>query len=294
MKVMVIVKASADSEAGKLPTQQLLADMMQFNDQLVKAGILLAADGLKPSSAGVRVRFSGTSRSVTAGPFTETNELVAGFWLWQVKSLDEAIAWVKRCPNPMLVDSDIEIRPLFEPADFGPALTPELAQQEQQMRDHIEQRQLDPPRFERGRELLLAGYQQTYSFETRSGIPAQWARFVPHLGKIPGQVGSTTYGVSWNYQPGQGFDYLSGVEVSAGAPLAEGFSQLKLAPQDYAVFTHRGHFSAIPATLEAIWKAWLPNSGREAAAAPCFERYSEEFNPQTGMGGTEIWLPLKS
>ena len=215
MKVMVIVKASTDSEAGKLPTQQLLADMMQFNDQLVKAGILLAADGLKPSSQGVRVRFSGTSRSVTAGPFTETNELVAGFWLWQVKSLDEAIAWVKRCPNPMLVDSDIEIRPLFEPADFGPALTPELTQQEQQMRSQIEQRQLDPPRFERGRELLLAGYQQTYSFETRSGIPAQWARFVPHLGKIPGQVGSSTYGVSWNYQPGQGFDYLSGVEVSA-------------------------------------------------------------------------------
>ena len=119
MKVMVLVKATADSEAGVMPSRQLLADMEQFNHSLVKAGVLLAGEGLKPSGYGKRIRFSGKSRQVTDGPFAETKELVAGFWLWQVKSLDEAVAWVKRCPNPMLTDSDIEIRPVFAPEDFG-------------------------------------------------------------------------------------------------------------------------------------------------------------------------------
>jgi hypothetical protein len=119
MKVMVMVKATAQSEAGVLPTPQLLADMGRFNQSLIDAGVMLAAEGLKPSRDGKRVRFSGKSRTVTDGPFAETKELVAGFWLWEVKSVEEAVEWVKRCPNPMLTDSDIEIRPVFAPEDFG-------------------------------------------------------------------------------------------------------------------------------------------------------------------------------
>lgn len=141
MKVMVIVKATADSEAGVMPTQQLLTDMMQYNEQLVKNGIMLAGDGLQPSSKGKRVLFSGEKRSVIDGPFAETKELIAGYWIWQVKSIDEAVEWVKRCPNPMLEDSIIEIRPIFEAADFGDALTPELKAQEERLRAQTEANQ---------------------------------------------------------------------------------------------------------------------------------------------------------
>jgi hypothetical protein len=119
MKVMVLVKATGDSEAGVMPTQTLLAEMGKFNEELIKAGVMLAADGLRPSAQGKRVRFSGRNRTVIDGPFAETKELVAGFWLWQVRSIEEAVEWVKRCPNPMLTDSDIEIRPLFEAEDFN-------------------------------------------------------------------------------------------------------------------------------------------------------------------------------
>jgi hypothetical protein len=119
MKVMVLVKATADSEAGVLPTPQLLAAMGRFNDALREAGVMLAGEGLKPSRCGKRVRFSGTSRMVTDGPFAETKELVAGFWLWEVKSIEEAVEWVKKCPNPMPTESDIEIRPLYAPEDLG-------------------------------------------------------------------------------------------------------------------------------------------------------------------------------
>jgi hypothetical protein len=122
MKVMVFVKATPDSEAGVMPTQQLLAAMGEFNESLVKAGVMLAGEGLRPSSAGKRVRFSGAKRTVIDGPFTETKELIAGFWIWQVRSIEEAVEWVKRCPNPMLSDSDIEIRPVFGPEDFAAAL----------------------------------------------------------------------------------------------------------------------------------------------------------------------------
>jgi hypothetical protein len=134
MKVMVIVKATRDSEAGLMPTTELLTAMGQYNESLVKAGIILAGEGLKPSRYGKRVHFSGKSRTVTDGPFTETKELIAGFWLWQVRSLEEAVEWVKRCPNPMLTDSDIEIRPAFELEDFGDNLTPEAKAQEQDLR----------------------------------------------------------------------------------------------------------------------------------------------------------------
>ena len=119
MRVMVMVKASKSSEAGELPSEQLMADMGKFNEQLMDAGIMKAGEGLKPSSEGVRVHFSGANRSVTDGPFAETKELVAGYWLWEVESLDEAVEWVRRCPNPMVEDSDIEIRPLFEMEDFA-------------------------------------------------------------------------------------------------------------------------------------------------------------------------------
>lgn len=141
MKVMVMVKATKDSEAGVMPSEQLLSEMGNYNEALVKAGIMLAGEGLHPSSKGVRVRFSGTHRTVTDGPFTETKELVAGYWLWQVQSMEEAIAWVKRCPNPMPGDSEIEIRPIFEADDFGEVFTPELREQEDRIRAEAEKLQ---------------------------------------------------------------------------------------------------------------------------------------------------------
>jgi hypothetical protein len=126
MKVMVLVKATKDSEAGVMPTTELLTAMGKFNEELAKTGILLAADGLHPTSKAARVRLSGTERTVTGGPFTEIKELIAGYWLWQVKSLEEAVDWVKRCPNPHAEECEIEIRPVFEVADFEPVMTPEL------------------------------------------------------------------------------------------------------------------------------------------------------------------------
>jgi hypothetical protein len=138
MKFMVMVKASQDSEAGKMPSQELLAAMGKFNEELVKAGIMLAGEGLQPSSKGARVRFSGDKRTVIDGPFTETKELVAGFWLWKCKSKQEAIDWVKRCPNPMPgTEAEIEIRQVFEAEDFGAEFTPELRAQEERLRAKI-------------------------------------------------------------------------------------------------------------------------------------------------------------
>jgi hypothetical protein len=138
MKVMVMVKATQDSEAGVMPSEQLLTEMGKYNEALVKAGIMLAGEGLHPSSKGARVHFSGTNRTVTDGPFTETKELIAGYWIWQVKSMAEAIEWVKRCPNPMPGESAIEIRPVFEAADFGEEFTPELRAQEERIRAQAE------------------------------------------------------------------------------------------------------------------------------------------------------------
>jgi hypothetical protein len=137
MRVMVIVKATKSSEAGIMPSSELLEAMGNYNEELVKAGIMQAGEGLHPSSKAVRVHFSGKDRIVTDGPFTETKELIAGFWLWQVKSIEDAIEWVKRCPNPMMEDSDIDIRPLFETEDFGEEFTPELREQEDRLRAQI-------------------------------------------------------------------------------------------------------------------------------------------------------------
>jgi len=138
MRVMVIVKASEDSEAGVMPSEELLTAMGAYNEELVKAGIMLAGEGLHPSSKGKRVVFSGSNRTVIDGPFAETKELIAGFWLWQVKSMDEAIEWAKRCPNPMPGESALEIRPVMEMEDFGAELTPELREQEQRLREQAE------------------------------------------------------------------------------------------------------------------------------------------------------------
>jgi hypothetical protein len=137
MRFMVIVKATKDSEAGILPDEKLLAAMGAYNEELAKAGIMLAGEGLQPSSKGARVRFSGSKRTVIDGPFSETKELIAGFWIWQVKSLEEAIEWVKKCPNPMPGESDIEIRQVFENEDFGEEFTPELRAQEDRIRSQI-------------------------------------------------------------------------------------------------------------------------------------------------------------
>jgi hypothetical protein len=137
MRFMVIVKATADSEAGVMPSEQLLAEMGQFNEQLVKAGVMQAGEGLHPSARGARVRFSGKDRRVTDGPFAETKELIAGFWLWKCASLQEAIDWVRRCPNPMPGESEIEIRQVFEADDFGEAFTPELREQEERLRAQV-------------------------------------------------------------------------------------------------------------------------------------------------------------
>ena len=138
MRVMVMVKATKESEAGEMPGTELLAAMGKFNEALVKAGVMLAGEGLHPSAKGKRVRFSGPQRSVVDGPFSETKELVAGFWLWQVKSMEEAVEWVRRCPNRMEGESEIEIRPVFEAADFGAELTPELQAQEERLRAKVE------------------------------------------------------------------------------------------------------------------------------------------------------------
>jgi hypothetical protein len=138
---MILIKANKDSEGGVMPDEKLLTEMGKFNEELVKAGVMLAGEGLHPSSKGARVKFSGDKRSVIDGPFAETKELIAGFWLWQVKSLEEAIEWVKRCPNPMGVEAEIEIRQVFDVEDFGAELTPELREQEERLRAQIAEKQ---------------------------------------------------------------------------------------------------------------------------------------------------------
>jgi predicted transcriptional regulator YdeE len=291
MKVMVIVKASKASEAGELPSTELLAAMGKYNEELAQAGILLAGEGLHPSSRGARVRFSGKDRLVTDGPFAETKELIAGFWMWRVHSLAEAIDWVKRCPNPMNEECDIEIRPVFEAEDFGDRFTPELREQEAAVRARA--LGLPAPTFRHGPDLLIAGLNESYGQDTRAKIPQQWERLAPHLGKVPGQVGQDAYGVCRAAGADCRFEYLAGVAVSSPERLPEGFTTVKVDARRYAVFTHAGHVSALPATIDAIWTRWAPDCGLAVAhAAPCLERYTPEFVPGTGLGGMEVWVPL--
>jgi AraC family transcriptional regulator len=291
MKVMVIVKASQASEAGEMPSQQLLTEMGNFNEELVKAGVMLAGEGLHPSSKGARVSFGGKNRTVTDGPFTETKELIAGFWIWQVKSLAEAIEWAKRCPNPHDESGELEIRQIFSAEDFGPEFTPELREQEASIR--AQSIGLDAPRFEQGSHLVIVGLNEHYNPETRVKIPDQWHQFAPHIGKVPGQIGgNTTYGMCWNANAKSEFDYLAAVEVADGTSTPNGFTRLEIPARRYAVFTHNQHVSSLPTTIDAIWCKWAPDCGLKIAKAPCYERYTEEFNPQTGLGGMEIWIPL--
>jgi AraC family transcriptional regulator len=292
MRFMILVKATKDSEAGVMPSEQLLTEMGNFNEELVKAGVMLAGEGLHPTSKGARVRFSGRQRTVIEGPFAETKELIAGYWLWRCKSRKEAIEWVKRCPNPYNEDGEVEIRQLFEAEDFGAEFTPELRRQEAGIR--AQALGLGSPRFEYAKEMVLAGLSESYTFETRDKIPLQWERFAPNIGKVPRQIGQVCYGVCWNVSPGRGFEYLSGVEVKDAGALPAEFATVRLPAREYAVFMHRDHVSIIGHTIDKIWNDWVPQAGLNVASAPWFERYTEEFNPQTGMGGMEIWIPLEA
>lgn len=288
MKVIVFVRATASSEAGLMPSEELITAMMEYNQQLIDAGIMLGGDGFHPSNKGARVVFSGKNRSVKHGPFP-TNEVISGYWLWQVKSMEEAIEWVKRCPNPMPEDSEIEIRPIFTAENFGDAMTPELREREDQMRAQVP----EPDRWEKKPARTFAGISRTYSFSKRDTIPQQWIDFSPYLGKVPGQIGKDSYGIC-TFANIDSFDYATAVEVDGKHDLPPGFTRLELAPQHYAVFIHPGHISTIADTIGAIWQKWLPASGLQAANAPSYERYTEEYNPQTGLGGTEIWIPIQN
>src|SRR5262245_24633713 len=251
------------------------------------AGVWLAVEGLQASSKGVRFKFSGGKRTVIDGPFAETKELVAGFWLWKCKSREDAIEWLKRAPFD---ETEVEIRQVFEAEDFGAEFTPELRNQEAAVR--AQALGLGAPRFEHGRDMIIAGLNMSYTFETRVNIPAQWQRFAPHIGKVPGQIGTISYGVCWNYRPATGFDYLAGVEVRDITTLPAEFAHVRLPARQYLVFTHREHVSSIGKTIDTIWNQWVPQSGLKTVDAPWFERYTEEFNPKTGLGGTEIWIPI--
>jgi len=292
MRFMILIKATKDSEAGVMPSERLLTEMGQFNEELVQAGVMLAGEGLHPTSKGARVRFSGGWRTVIDGPFAETKELIAGYWLWRCKSKEDAIEWVKRCPNPYNEDGEVEIREVFEAVDFGAEFTPELRRQEASIR--AQAAGLGAPRFEHGKEIVVAGLNESYTFETRVKIPMQWERFVPKIAKLPGQIGQVFYGVCWQVSPGRGFEYLSGVEVKDATRLPGDFTIVRLPALEYAVFVHRDHVSTIGSTIDKIWNDWVPQAGLNVASAPCFERYTEEFNPQVGMGGMEIWIPLEA
>ena len=294
MKVMVIVKASQDSEAGKMPSQQLLTEMGNFNEQLAKAGILVSGEGLHPSSKGVRVGFRGKERLVTEGPFAETKELIAGFWLWKVKSMAEAVEWLKRCPNPHDGPSEVEIRPVFSPDDFGSEFTPELREQESSV--CAQALGLGAVRYETGGALSIAGLNNAYDAESRRNIPEQWRRFAAHIGNVPGQIGTTAYGICWNVKPNGDFDYLTGVEVASSAKLPPDFTRVSLPAGRYAVVTHAGHVSTLPQTIDKIWTQWIPGAALKTAIGSCFERYTESFaDPEEfGIGAVEIWIPLEA
>lgn len=289
MKVIVMVKASKSSEAGVMPSEQLLREMGEYNEQLIQAGIMLSGEGLHPSSKGVRIRFDGKKREVIDGPFAETKELVAGFWMWRVKSMEEAIAWLKKCPNPMDEVSDVEIRPVFEAEDFGAEFTPELREMEASQRAVT--LGLSAIRYEGKGELLVAGLQEHFTAQTIPQIPALWQRFMPTANQADRAEPGTSYGVSFNTSGECEFDYLAAVEVTSESGLPAGWKSLRIPARRYAVFTHGGHISELAKTIDAIWSKWAPDCGLKIAHAPSFERYTKEFNGESG--GTELWVPLE-
>lgn len=292
MRVMVIVKASKSSEAGEMPSGELLAAMGAYNEKLVQAGVMLAGEGLHPSSKGVRVRFSGPDRTVIDGPFTETKELIAGYWLWRVNSMEEAIEWLKKCPNPMPEESEVEIRRVFEAEDFGAEFTLEMREQEASHRAVA--LGLGTLQFRDEPARVLAGVNGSYTMETRSGIPAQWSRFAPRMKQIPHACGDNSYGVCWNTREDCGFDYLCGVEVAAVDGLPSDLTTLQLPAGRYAVFAHSGHVSTLPAAIDAIWTKWVPDCGLQIRKAPFVECYTPEFDGRLGMGGMELWAPIEN
>lgn len=290
MKVMVIIKSTASSERGDMPDEALLRDMGNYNEQLANAGIMLAGEGLHPSSKGVRVRFAGRNRDVVNGPFAETKELIAGFWIWRVKSMDEAVEWVKRCPNPMREESTVEIRQVFDAEDFGETFTPELREQESAVL--AQNVGLNKPVFADGPAMLIAGQNQRYNAQTRQNIPQQWDQFLTRAGKLQGQVGDMSYGVVWNSSGDCEFDYLVGVEVQPGTEIPADYACVTVPAGRFAVFTHSGPIASIGDTIDKIWSKWAPDAAtKTSTSAPCFERYKSDFNPETGHG-LEIWVPL--
>lgn len=295
MRVMVIVKASRGSEAGEMPSQELLTAMGNFNEELVKAGLMLDGAGLKPTSAGARVHFSGSNRTVIDGPFTETKELVAGYWIWKVDSLQQAIDWVKRCPNPMLEDSDIEIRPFYEAEDFGEALTPEMREQEAAIL--ASSLGLNFPSFQDRPPMRLVGLLRSYNMETRIAIPQQWKQFVNLSNSLPQSRHTNYYGVSLNTKGNCDFDYLCAFEADQSLhaePLPTEFTQVTIEPHRFAIFAHTAHVSTLPKTLELIWQQWAKKCDLDIANGPCVECYTTDFDANTGMGGMEVWIPLKT
>lgn len=297
MRVLVLVKASKGNETGVISSDTFIQEMGFYTEALSKAGILLAGEDLLPSSYGIRVRMSGKERTVIHGPFQEIRDLLSAFWIWQVKSMEEAIDWVKKYPNPVPGESsfELEIRPLCTPDNFE-TVSPsgELRFAGDIPRTVSQGRPLDPPSFKQIKEKTIIGHNVTYDMESRTSIPDQWANFVPHLGKVPGQIGKDSYGVSWNFKKGSGFDYLCGVEVNPETAVPSLWARVTLPGQLYAVFTHKEHVSQLPEMIDAIWNDWIPFSGHKPSPKPCFEKYDESFNGETGMGGMEIWVPIES
>jgi hypothetical protein len=203
-------------------------------------------DGLRPSFHGARVRFSGRSRIVSDGPFVETMELIAGFWMWRETSLAEAIEWAERRPNPMPEDFDIEIWPVFEV--FGEAITPELREQDAAVR--AQALGLLASTFQQGSDPLIAGLTASYGRDARAKIPQEWQRLVPYLGKVPSQVGDDAYGVCLASDPDCRFEYLAEAVVSSPDRLPEGFKTVKVDVRRFAGFTHAEHVSSLPATID--------------------------------------------
>lgn len=295
MRFMIIVRANADTEAGVMPGEKLLADMGKFHEELARSGVLVDASGLKPSSKGWRIKHAGGKATLIDGPFAETKELIAGYTIINVKTREEAVELSKRFPNPSGEGKagEIEVRPFFELEDFGES--PAIDRfRELDAGQRAVALGLQLPRFEDGKALRIAGFNQAYTMENRTQIPLQWQRFVPHIGKIAGQVQGFAYGVCWNDKMGFDFDYLTGVEVPVAGALPDGFTTLDLKPQRYAVFEHKGHISNLVNTIETIWMKWVPESGLKAARAPCFERYTPEFDPHKGIGGIELWIPVEA
>ncbi|HAN98683.1 MAG TPA: hypothetical protein DCQ98_15150 [Planctomycetaceae bacterium] len=290
MKVMVIVHATASSEAGEMPSAEMFEAMGRYNEQLIEAGIMVEGAGLKPSSAGARVRFAGTERLVTQGPFAETRELIAGYWLWQVDSLEQAIEWVKRCPNPMPEELEIEIRPLFAAEDFVSLMTPEQIEHEATLL--AKTLQLAPPRFERIDELRLVGLSQRHPIDDPLGIPGQWESFLPLVGRLGIGDPQVYYGACVACDGSTAFEYVAAVESDRESPLPAELTRVEVPARRYAIFDHHDHVSKLQETFERIWKRWLPESGFRAADAPVLERYGREFDPRTGMGGMEVLIPL--